>query len=134
MSQDKMIPGPASFSHSNISIYFFKEEKQKEWVVFTPLGLHSLTCVMAAMSCGPEWVTHREGYYTPGSPPSCKDPHCSRQAAHPTPVRRGGPVIQDPSWPQSLSPVAPLNQNPAHILLPHGDPAPKGHPLPLHQL
>lgn len=110
MSQDKMIPGPASFSNSNISTYFFKDEKQKEQVVSTPLGLHSLTCVMAAMSRGPEWVTHREGYYAPGSPPSCEDPQCSRQAAHPAPVWGGSargagvPVIHDPPWPQSLSP------------------------------
>lgn len=94
MSQDKMIPGPASFSNSNISTYFFKEEKQKERVVSTPLGLHSLTCMMAAMSHGPEWVTHREGYYAPGSSPSCEDPQCSCQAAHPAPVRGALPGEQ----------------------------------------
>lgn len=39
MSQVKMTPVSASFSYSGVPTYFLREEKQKERVVFTPLGL-----------------------------------------------------------------------------------------------
>lgn len=144
-----MTPVSASFAHSGVPTYFLREETQKERVIVTPLGLYSLACVMAAVSCETEWVTHGEGYGAPGSPPGCKKtPPVLMPGCSPRPCRgalqgkQGSLSFMGPSAPRGRSslasgprspgaPGAPLKQNPVHSVLPHGGPGPNRHPLPL---